>query len=414
MMRKLVALALVFIMAFSLAVPVFAAPERNGASREALEKMVRGYVEANYDSSGMIGKAEGYITGLVTDAVKGALSDKNAMISLASPLLGDELNALIKKMLQSNGQSASDADVSAVLDALFDSGVIKDILSIEAVADILDRTVEYAVADALAKYFGIGGGAADATLKKLVQKYTDEIAGWNYVPVGIVDLRLLVGYTSDFVNPFHKVKVTGTVLGGYKYSITGWQNDVNYSLTSKYVPALGQYKTMESYIKASLLIDSSINAGENLLHFDKDEFMSNLPNLILAAAKRAALDVAAEKADALKAQIRGVIEAEMQKRKDKAVKTIRDCLAGELIKTLPVTISAKDTIQDVKAKMEAAIGCYNATKEQIEDTIAKLQVLKAKIEALPSCQYKSDVCALLSGMIDKCREKHSQCGDPCK
>ncbi|MCL2391178.1 MAG: hypothetical protein FWC66_01050, partial [Oscillospiraceae bacterium] len=159
--KKLIAVLVICIMLFSMATPAFAAPSANRATRADLEVIVRNYVERHVDQFLGSGSAidntvaafEAFVAELALSTIRNVLLDAEGLVDFTAPLISAMLNEVLNSALAQASQSIPDVDVSAVVDRVLrtiaDSGIIEYILSIQLVEDILERAVEYAVADAV-------------------------------------------------------------------------------------------------------------------------------------------------------------------------------------------------------------------------------------------------------------------------
>ena len=407
MTKKLLPLLLIIVMILTMAVPAFAAPASNTATEADLETMVRGYVEDNYDNDSIVGSIEDYIASLVTDAVMGMLGSTDALLGLASPLLSSTINGLINTALAGANIPVGDIDVSEILDGVLNSDIINNILSLQIVTDILARTTEYSVKDALEIAFGIGGEATVESIEELTQKYTDEIFGMSFVPVAVTNsflanpirlgsFLLFSNKRGDTVNPFYVIEAVSV-----DYNVTGWQNEINAPVSD--IPLIGQflgtYTTMEAYIAARVAFDVALDAGGTVINFDMTAFSAELPGIIWAAALRAAEDVVNERIDALKVQIEALIRAEIQKAKDRLVekakaeakKAVVAGLNDIFNMELTTAMSYDEMISAVESKIDEHI-IANADLILIKLNIAKKVAIIADCDEAVDCIEKLIAC----------------------
>jgi hypothetical protein len=329
---KILAVLLSIILAFGSVVPVYAAPDHNYATKDALRVLVRQIIEENYEDGSIVGDITGsvkeYLTDIVTDFVDELLSDANGLINLviglsgssldivANGLLNDLIMNLVNSQLSDYGVAIPELNLpiaeyvvpilKTVIDYLFNLNILQDIKS---------RTIKYAVEDLVAIAFPTFGGSS-AFMDSTTEKYTNDIYGWsNFVPLLFTTemladpARLAVfeissGKRFDLVHPFHKVQRfnSGFLNLSLDYNITGWQNPSNAALGDFINLISGIFgsnfdannlTSMDAYIKACLLVDTG-SAAYDLITGGYKDVVDAMPSVVMNALKRAVKDVTKE------------------------------------------------------------------------------------------------------------------------
>ena len=442
MKKRLLSLVLVIAMLFSLALPVFAAPSSNSATKTDLENMVRGYIN-NYDfGGGVVGTVEDLISQIAKTTVDGILGNTDTLLGFVTPLL----SGMISTSLAGAGLPITDANVKNILDVIFSNEFFKGILDAQIVKDILAKTAIYATQDALAVALGIGGTISNSDIEALVQKYTNEIYSWNWMPVAFNDNSDYEAAMAEAGQAAYDKAYADSIKDAYDfaYNAAKWVghamadglgkaaansdvakatarlageaaravaiatfalnsgtyadtvnpfhivsfSDGKYDITGWQNPIngklpvignlLGSYTTMESYINAMMALEALAGVGGSVLNFDMDAFTKKLPEIILKAALKAAEEVIRERINAFIEEIKNRINEEIQKAKDK--------IQDELDK---LEDKAKKIIFDKLGKITGLI--FDA-KDTYND-------IKRKIENLIDCY--NDTKDDIEGMVDK-------------
>ncbi|MCL1816636.1 MAG: hypothetical protein FWG43_03425 [Clostridiales bacterium] len=339
--KKVLAIVVVLSLMLGMASPAFAlagigdSAGYNYASRQALEDKIRGYIEQHiedfYGDEGLLG---GFIDNVESQAAAAAarlvmemLGGVDGLVGLVLPFVSDLLGDLTDFAIS---DEILDTVIGFVVNDLL-GGLITTVLESDFFAKVLDRTVQYAVADiidaALSDILFLYGDDIDGEIDTLAQKYANEIENFN-IPLsltssgaGFMGVAGLVAewiggnaydFMSDSVNIFHNIEFSkkqvsylfGLIQFEYTdgYSINGWQNEINSnaaSLVLGLVPGinLNDLVTMESYILARLAIDLAGNTFLDLTNFDIQAYLASLPDIIWNAFQRALKDVLLEYLD---------------------------------------------------------------------------------------------------------------------
>ena len=371
--KKILSLVLTVMMLMSLAAPVFAVNENHPGygHPDFNEAKLREVILANSDIvagisdylGGLIG--EDYIKGLIKTGLTGLLDLGGLAAGTAGPLLGDLIGGAIGGSL---GFEIPDSiDLGSIINSVVNNEIVNGILTSDFLAKVVDKTIDN-ILDSLDF-----GELTGAVVDMLFDEVVDELVA-NIWRDGDPDNTAVIGH---WIN---EVKIGSLVLVQ-----AGWNS-------------------------VRIGIDTLFYLGGLVLGGDVDiDYMALLPSMdvLIAAVWDAVVDTTTEYFETFKARIIEAVQAKIAEAKDKlaeALGTTELYIYQELAKYFGVVLDAKDTLEQIKAKVEAAIECYTATKEQIEATIAKLQSLKAYCGALPY-DFKAVLCAKIESIIAKCREK---------
>lgn len=365
MKRRLISLALVVVMMISFSIPAFAA----APSTMVPDKQVVLKAELRNIIAGQTGSVTNFVLGLVDDntvkdLIKGAITDLIDFSDVGS--IGSALGDLIGSSIgDAIGVDIPDSiDVGGIVNGIIANEIVNAILTSDFFIAVVDKTIDNLI-DAIDM-----NDVANILTEGMIDQLTEEI--WNN------------GNPQNFIG-----------LGPLGYG--AWNNG-NETWNSGGITTIILVKLGSSAIGGSI---------EDYVDVSNIDFMSILPqtDVILDAIWNAIIDTAFEYYEVYKAELISLVELKINEKIDGLADAAREFLVCELNKILPVVIEAKDTLQDIREKVEIAIDCYNMTKEQIENALQKLQGLKAQIEALPFSQYKVDACVLLNSLIEKCKNK---------
>ena len=330
--KKVLSIILILAMLLSQSATALAAPyavstslavtdaEKNDATREKLEEMVRQIItekiEEILSSDGLVGGVindfEDFISAQATKLVMDMLGGVEGMVSFVMPLITSALGGIIDFL----PADTMEAIINYVVDELLNN-VISAILESDFFNKVLERTIEYAVSDAvdyaLSEIIYLYGEGNDEEIKALAQKYANEIFGMNYILFSTTtaylerpyDALVLLPYVFDLVNPFWTIEIihTGTFGLNREYIITGWQNEANsdaienvLSWIVNLIPGItvNDLLTMDNYINARLLIDMGLESVGGAIDFDYIAFAAALPDIVWNAFQRAVRDVVIE------------------------------------------------------------------------------------------------------------------------
>jgi len=352
-------------MMFSFSIPAFAA----APSTMTLDRQAELKAELRNIIAGQTGSVADFVLNLVDDntikdLIKGAItglidfSDTDSIGSALGDLIGGSLGDAV-------GVDIPDTiDIGGIINGIVSNEIVNAILTSDFFATVIDKAVDNLI-DAIDMSDAIG-----VLTEGMIDQLTEEI--WKN------------GNPQNFIG-----------IGSLGYG--AWNNNTN-TWNSNGIAAM-----------IVVILGGSAIGGdiEDYMDVSNVDFMSILPptDVILDAIWNAITDTAYEYYEAHKAEWIALIELKVNEKIDEFTGAAREFLVSELNKILPVVIEAKDTLQDIKAKVDVAIDCYNMTKEQIENALQKLQGLKAQIEALPFSQYKADACVLLNSLIERCKNK---------
>jgi len=178
------------------------------------------------------------------------------------------------------------------------------------VNDMLERTVDYAVADAVdyaMRQIVFIPEVAD--IRALSRRYANGIASLNVVPfslthafldASLVNQGLLLNHSLDFVNPFWAIEIYSHGLFNLQrtYRVTGWQRTVNTNAVEFFVNLMpdaalnvADFLTIESYVLLRFGADMIAGTYEGISNFNMDSFTAALPAITWAAAQRALADM---------------------------------------------------------------------------------------------------------------------------
>jgi len=330
-LKKLAAVLLFLIMPLSLISPALASPSSNHARITDLETMVRTYVEQHVDQflddGGIMDNTrvafEAFVAELALSNVRRIVSelDDETLLDFAVPLISAMLNDVINSSLARISSRTPNVDVSAVVSRVLTgrvgSRILESLLHSPLVNDILERAVEYAVADALdyamSQIVFIPG---EADVLELSRRYAREIADVTVLPFPLTNAflnanlveqgLLLAGHSRDLVNPFWTIEIHahGFLDLQRTYRVTGWQRTVNTNsleVLENLIPDLhfnvNDLLSIENYVLVRLGVDVVAGTYDGITNFDVDSFMEALPDMIWAATQRATAHVMVERAD---------------------------------------------------------------------------------------------------------------------
>ena len=437
--KKLVAVLVICIMLFSMATPALASPSANRATRADLEVIVRNYVERHVDQFLGSGSAmdntvaafEAFVADLALSTIRNVLLDAEGLVDFTAPLISAMLNEVLNSALAQVSHSIPDVDVSDVVDRVLrtiaDSGIIEYILSIQLVEDILERAVEYAVADAIDLAMSqIVFIPADADVTELTRRYANEIAGFNVVPfplthaflnTSLSNQGLLLGHSLDLVNPFWAIEVHshGFLNLQRTYRVTGWQRSVNTSsieVLVNLIPGVNlnvnDFLSIENYVLARLGVDVIGGTYDGITNFDVDAFLAELPAIIWAATQRAAVDVVTERIEAAIDYVVDLVEYELGKIRDLVqseidglVFTIETALRNAVNAVLPVHASVQECFANLMALVEASIALYFSTEAQVRSAIVRLESVINRVTRSPFSSLRAQTIPLLDDMLEQ-------------
>ena len=435
--KKLVAVLVIVTMLLSSPIQAFAAPSSNRANIADLEVIVRGYVEQHVDQflgSGSVmdntlATFEAFVADLALSTIRNVLLDAEGLVDFTAPLISAMLNDVLNSALAQVSSEIPDMDVSDVVDRVLrmiaDSGIIEAILSVQLVEDILERAVEYAVADALDLAMSqIVFIPADADIDALSRRYANEIAGFNVVPfpltnaflnTSLANQGLLLGHSLDLVNPFWAMEVHshGFLNLQRTYRVTGWQRSINTNsieLLVNLIPGVNlnvsDFLSIENYVLARLGVDVVGGTYDGITNFDIDEFMSALPAIIWEATQRAAVSVVTERIEAAIDYVTDLIEYEIlratnwvQSEIDSFTNLIKNALRSAVNAALPIHTSVQESFANLMAMVEASIALYFDTEAQVRDAITKLESVINRIVRSPFSVVRTQTIPLLDTML---------------
>ena len=409
--KKLVVALLIIVMSVSMATPVFASPSSNRATAADLEAIVRGYVDRHVeqflgDGSALestVAAFEAFVAELAVTAIRDVLLDAEGLVGFTGPLVSGLLNDAVNSAFAQVSPHIPDADLSRAVDlalmAIFESGVIETILSVDIINEILERTVEYAVADAVVYAMGqltFIPGEADAA--NLSRRYANEIAGFNVVPfpltnaflnTSLANQGLLLGHSLDLVNPFWAIEVHshGFLNLQRTYRVNGWQRTVNTNsleVLVNIIPGVNlnvsDFLSIENYVLARLAVDVASGTYDGITNFNIDAFMAALPGIVISAAQRAVVDVITERIEAAIDYVLVIIEAELnnatdflQFEIDQVIAIIRSSVRDAINAVVPIYTSIQGTIDVVTSTINNSVSWYFDIQAQLRDIINRIQ-----------------------------------------
>jgi len=411
--KKFISAMLIVIMIFSMATPALAAPSTNRATIEDLRTIVSGYVEQHVDQflgdesimDNVLADFEAFVAQLALSTIRNVLLDAEGLVDFTAPIITAVLNEVLNTALAQISPLIPDVDVSVVVDgvlgAIVRSGIIETILSIQLVNDIMERAIEYAVADAvdyaMSQIVFVPG---DADIVELSHRYANEIAGFNVVPfpltnaflnTSVSNQTLLLGHSFDLVNPFWAIEIHSHGIFNLQrtYRVTGWQRTVNTNSIEflvNLIPGVdlnvSDFLSIENYVLARLGVDVAGGTYDGIANFDVDAFMAALPGIIWAATQRATIDVITERIEAAIDYVIKLVEAELRKvtdwvqaEIDNVVNIVRDALREAVEIVMPMYVSVQENFIFLMKMAEASFVLYL----EIEARIRELTAQAAKI-----------------------------------
>ncbi|MDR1387526.1 MAG: hypothetical protein LBJ44_08085 [Propionibacteriaceae bacterium] len=245
--RFVLPVVVVAVAASLVATPAFAAqtPEeidQSVATHSQLVDIVASRVADAYSG------VNGTIESVVAETIKATLGNPQAIIELATPLIKSTVKGVIAQYIQ---DERLDALVDFTVDSVTQSQFVNTILTNEFMRAVIDRTVDYAVADVIASI----GLAADqqATVDSLVDRV------WNapLVSVGTASTRV----KSDLGSPRYALGV-GVNSSYHNYNVTAWNQRrvifVNVNDTPRDITVTGWNSSNIGVLATSVAV---INAG---------------------------------------------------------------------------------------------------------------------------------------------------------
>lgn len=436
MSKKFIAALLVIVMIFSMTIPVFAAPSSNRATIADLEVIVQGYVERHVENflndnavvDGVLSSFEAFVAEIALAAINDMLSNTEGLIDFTSPMISAMLNGVINSVLAEISPNIPDVDVSFIVNYVLTSAAVIDaidtILSIEIVNDIIQRTIEYAVADAIDYALSqIVFIPADADIIELSRRYAGEISGFNVVPfpltsaflgTSLSNQSLLVGHSFDLVNPFWAIEIHshGFLNLQRTYRVTGWQRTANTNaldLLINLIPGvnldINSFMSIENYVLARLGVDVAGGTYDGIVNFDVDAFIAALPAIVLAAAQRAVVDVITERIEAYIDYVVGLVEAEIRRVKgwvqseiDAVMVVVRNAIRDAINVVLPIYTCVQETIETIRSRIDRSIELYFNTKEQIQNAINEIDAARARFRDMPFSIFQAESLDFLNNI----------------
>ncbi|MDR1078858.1 MAG: hypothetical protein LBL55_09425, partial [Propionibacteriaceae bacterium] len=343
MKRRLIFSVVAVAVAASLVVtPAMAAqtPEeidQSVATYDQLVEIVNSRVEDAYSS------VNGTIESLVAETVKATIGNPQAILELATPLIKSTAKGLIAQYIQ---DERLDALIDSAVDAVAQSQLIDAILTNEFVLAVIDRTVDYAVADIVAAL----GLAADQ------QATTDSIVNqvWNapLVSVGTAPTRV----KSNLGSPIYALGV-GVNSSYYNYNVTAWNQKrvviVNVNDTPREITVTGWNSGNIGLLASGTAVVNAAGKADSVV-----TTLSNLDyvSILIDAGWRALQD-----------EIQFRIEAAILAAKTALLQRLQDGLAGIGV---TVTLDPASAWTDISAQIAAALRATG--QEALQEALAQL------------------------------------------
>jgi len=362
MKKRIISLALVLVMMFSLASPLFAVsgvvhPDFN---RDKLREVV---VSQTTSVTGLIAGLlpADTIKGLVKDAVSGMLN-LDDIGNLAGGALGGLLESAIKDSL--GIELPGSIDLGGIINDVLSNEFVNSILTSDFVNKVIDRTIDNLI-DSLVIEDVIG-----VLAESVVDQLTDEI--WNGGNPS----------SSSYTIPFF-----GTVVQTGHWNTTGGWNSTNIGLT----------------IAAKLGISGLTGGIGDYVDVSKIDFTKLFSvDTILNALIKAVTDTATEYFDALKPVVISMIQEQINALKDKA----KAELISDLNRIFELKLSALESLESLEAKIIAHLrdseDYVEANKDKILEDLKELKEIVNQLDKY-SCLDLSKVNCLLDKLI-KCLE----------
>lgn len=259
-------------------------------SREKLETIVQEEVNnLNFDNLGIdrvIEQINSTITDTVTSTVKSILTVENIKV-IVTPIIKGLVNEAIKDF-----DLPPQIDINKIIDDVISSQVVDIILTNKLTQEIIERTIEYSVAD-------IMNIIKVPTTGEIIEVSKDELTAstiesvWNAEPIKIANGKYEL-------NPYYSYKIKWVP---FNVDITGWNRDT---------------------IKGKIQVDLLSVVNENTKAPDLSSI--NYETIIKNAAKRAVTDIINEKINEVKVTIDTVIQNKVNELKEQAEQAIKEAI----------------------------------------------------------------------------------------
>ncbi|MDR1188525.1 MAG: hypothetical protein LBK95_13905 [Bifidobacteriaceae bacterium] len=325
--RLLVPALAIAVTASLVATPAMAAqtPEeidQSVATYEQLTQLVTDQVAQAY--SGMVGTVEDLVAG----TVRSTIGNPEAIIELAAPLIKAGAKGAIAQYIQDD---RIDALIDSAVDSVAESELLNAVLTNEFTQAVIDRTIDYAVADIIASL------GLDADQQATAESLVAQVWGAPLVSVGTAPTKV----KSNLGSPIYALGV-GVNTSYYNYNVTAWNQRrvviVNINDTPKEIQVtgwntgnIGLLASGTAYINAGSKADSVVTTLANL------DYVSILVN----AGTRALRD-----------EITLRIEQALQAVKTTIVTSLQDSLNGIGVQ---VTLDPTAPWQQIGAQIDQAL-----------------------------------------------------------
>ncbi|MEN8076880.1 hypothetical protein ABFP60_07930 [Clostridioides difficile] len=277
---------------------VFAAEDV--VSKEKLEIIVQEEVnKLDFNNLGIdkvIEGINGTITDTVTGTVQGILTPENIKVMVA-PIIKGLVNEALKDV-----KLPPQVDINKIIDDVIASQVVDKILTNQFTQEVLERTIQYAVADIM-DIVGI------PTVGEVIETSKEELT------VSVIESV----WNAELIDKEYKVPIVGTVI---KFQVSPYQNwTLSYKRPNLTVTPTGWNSDA---IKGKIQLDLLKVVGANTQVPDLSSI--DYETIVKNAAKRAVTDIINEKIIEVKATINTVIQKKVDELRVQAEQAIKDAL----------------------------------------------------------------------------------------
>lgn len=259
-------------------------------SREKLEIIVQEEVNnLNFDNLGIdkvIEQINETVANTATSTVKSILTTENIK-AIVTPIIKELVNEAIKDF-----ELPPQIDINKIIDDVISSQVVDIILTNKLTQEVIERTIEYSIADIINIIkVPTTGEIIEVSKEELILSTIESV--WNAEPIKIANGKYEL-------NPYYSYKIKWIP---FSVNVTGWNRDI-----------------IRGKVQVDLLsIVSENTKAPDLSSIDYETIIKN-------AAKRAVTDIINEKINQVKSTIDTVIQNKVNELKEQAEQAIKDAI----------------------------------------------------------------------------------------